>query len=63
MENLIIITVIAAVLVSVITGVITYFGVKTRAKSMLKEAESAGEMIKKEKILQAKEKFIQLKSD
>ena len=57
------IPVIAAVLVSIITGVVTYFGVKSRAKTILTTAENEGEMIKKEKILQAKEKFIQLKSD
>ncbi len=34
-----------------------------RKSSILKEAETEGEMIKKEKILQAKEKFIQLKSE
>ena len=36
---------------------------KRKRASLLKEAESEGEMIKKEKILQAKEKFIQLKSE
>ena len=35
--------------------------VRNKKAAILKEAESAGEMIKKEKILQAKEKFIQLK--
>ena len=37
--------------------------VRNKKAAILKEAESAGEMIKKEKILQAKEKFIQLKSE
>jgi ribonuclease Y len=36
---------------------------KKRRASILKEAETEGDMIKKEKILQAKEKFIQLKSE
>ena len=34
-----------------------------RKSAILKEAEAEGEMIKKERILQAKEKFIQLKSE
>ena len=34
-----------------------------KARNILKEAESEAEMIKKDKILQAKEKFIQLKAD
>lgn len=36
---------------------------ENRKNSILREAETEGEMIKKEKILQAKEKFIQLKSE
>ncbi len=54
---------IIAAIVSAITGFATYYGVKLRAAAILKEAENAGEMIKKEKLLQAKEKFIQLKSE
>ena len=34
-----------------------------RRKNIIKEAESEGEVIKKDKILQAKERFLQLKSD
>ncbi len=52
-----------AVIVSAITGLATYFGVKARSKAILRKAEADGEMIKKEKLLQAKEKFIQLKSE
>ncbi len=37
--------------------------IKNKAKSIIREAESEGEVIKKDKILQAKEKFLQLKSD
>ena len=59
-----IITIIAiAVVVSVIVGGGTYYGVRLRAKSILQKAENDGEMLKKEKELQAKEKFIQLKSE
>ena len=59
-----IITIIAiAVVVSVIVGGGTYYGVRLRAKGILQKAENDGEMLKKEKELQAKEKFIQLKSE
>ncbi len=54
---------IIAAIVSAITGFATYYGVKVRSAAILKEAENEGEMIKKEKLLQAKEKFIQLKSE
>jgi len=59
--------VILAIVVSAATGFATYFAVmKTTEKrrlNMVKEAEVEGEMIKKEKILQAKERFIQLKAE
>ena len=54
---------IIAAIVSAITGFATYYGVKVRSAAILKDAENEGEMIKKEKLLQAKEKFIQLKSE
>ena len=34
-----------------------------KSQQVLKDAEEKGEMIKKDKILQAKEKFLQLKSE
>lgn len=37
--------------------------IKLQANAIIKEAESAGEAIKKEKILQAKERFIELRSE
>ena len=55
--------VVIAAAVSAVTGFATFFGVKARSGAILKEAENEGEMIKKEKMLQAKEKFIQLKSE
>ncbi len=59
-----IITIVAiAAVVSAITGAAAYYGVRLRSKAIIKEAENEGEMIKKEKLLQAKEKFIQLKSE
>lgn len=62
MVEIIIIAIIAAV-VSAVAGGATFYAVKQRSKSIIREAENAGEMLKKEKLLQAKEKFIQLKSD
>ncbi len=61
MEYLII--AVIAIVVSAVAGFATHYGVKLRAKAIIKDAENDGEMIKKEKILQAKEKFIQLKSE
>lgn len=61
MDILMIVVIAAAV--SAVTGFATFFGVKARSGAILKEAENEGEMIKKEKMLQAKEKFIQLKSE
>jgi ribonuclease Y len=64
--NTIITIVIAVSAAAAATGVTLLLGgniSKKRRSSILKEAETEGEMIKKEKILQAKEKFIQLKSE
>jgi len=48
-------------------GFISYFiwdkALRTKSVKIVKEAESEAEVIKKEKILQAKEKFLQLKSE
>ncbi len=60
------ILIIVLIALIVITGVSSYFiisKVMARKSAILKEAEAEGEMIKKERILQAKEKFIQLKSE
>ena len=46
-----------------VTRFITKNTIRAQREAALKEAEAEGEMIKKERILQAKEKFIQLKSD
>ena len=47
----------------IVATYITKNTIKKQCAAALKEAEAEGEMIKKEKILQAKEKFIQLKSE
>ena len=65
-------TIVITAIISVIVTLVTYILVTTyitknsiqkQRATALKEAEAEGEMIKKEKILQAKEKFIQLKSE
>ena len=60
------ILIIVLIALIVITGVSSYFIISkamARKSAILKEAEAEGEMIKKARILQAKEKFIQLKSE
>lgn len=59
----IILAVVGLVAGALVGGLSAYFIAKSRAKAIVAKAEVDGEMIKKEKMLQAKEKFIQLKSD
>ena len=62
-----IITVISALLALVLGSVLTlvFFQMilRRRSTNIIKEAEAEAEVIKREKILQAKEKFLQLKSE
>ena len=58
-----IIIAIAAIVAAVIGGGAAYYGAKLRAKAIIDKAEHDGEMLKKEKELQAKERFMQLKSE
>ena len=46
-----------------VVNLVTRNTIRKRCEAAVKEAEAEGEMIKKEKLLQAKEKFIQLKSE
>ena len=56
--------IIVGVVVGAVVGAVAAFmAARSRAKAIVAQAEADGEMIKKEKMLQAKEKFIQLKSD
>ena len=61
------ITIIATLLSLIAGAVATYFilqnVVKGKSTRIIKEAEEEAELIKKERILQAKEKFLQLKSE
>ncbi len=47
----------------VITSTFLKKAIEKKSENILKDAEEKGEMIKKDKILQAKEKYLQLKSD
>ncbi|MBE9468781.1 MAG: ribonuclease Y [Bacteroidetes bacterium] len=62
-----ILIIIAVVMSFAIGATITYFmqqkAFKTRSKNIIKDAEIEAEVIKKEKILQAKEKFFHLKTE
>ncbi|MFI3278647.1 MAG: ribonuclease Y [Rikenellaceae bacterium] len=58
-----IIVIVVTIISAIVAGVLSYLGVKMRSQSIIKKAEDDGEMIKKEKALQAKERFIKLKSD
>ena len=55
--------IVGVVVGAVVGGCLAYVAARARAKAIVIKAEADGEMIKKEKMLQAKEKFIQLKSD
>ena len=59
--------VIAASVALFVGGFISYFiwnkVLKAKSSKIIKEAESESEVIRKEKILQAKERFLQLKSE
>ena len=55
--------VVAVAIYAVVTNLVIKTSIRKRREAAVKEAEAEGEMIKKERILQAKEKFIQLKSE
>lgn len=59
----ILIAVLAFIGGSLATWVIIVQAMKSRSRKIIREAEAEAEVIKKEKILQAKEKFLQLKAD
>lgn len=60
-------TVILIACTFVVGGGLSYMlwqaALKSKSRTIIKEAESEAEVIKKDKILQAKEKFLQLKAD
>ncbi|MDE5611813.1 MAG: ribonuclease Y, partial [Odoribacter sp.] len=64
MTTLGIITIAAAFLIGAGIGwLIMKLAMKYRAQNIIKEAEAEAEVIKKDKILQAKEKFLQIKAE
>lgn len=66
MTNIILVIITAIVSVGIyafVTNVLMKKSLSKKREAMLKEAETEGEMIKKERILQSKEKYIQLKSE
>lgn len=61
---LIIIAAVAGVIVgALITSTLLRKAVEKKSEHILRDAEEKGEMIRKDKILQAKEKFLQMKAD
>lgn len=59
---------IVAALIGLVVGVVitnTFLkkAIEKKSENILKDAEEKGEMIKRDKVLQAKEKYLQLKSD
>lgn len=63
MTTVIIIAAVCVIAAAVGAYFVVLKSTEKRRSSIIKEAESEGEMIKKEKILQAKERFIQLKAE
>ena len=59
-----IITGVVALVVGFVIGyILINITLKYRSKNIIKEAEAEAEVIKKDKILQAKEKFLQIKAE
>src|ERR1035437_121388 len=62
-----VITIILAICSLIIGSVISYFAytylLQNKSKKVIADAEQEAEVIKKEKMLQAKERFLQLKSE
>ncbi len=59
----ILLLILALIIGGFMTWVIIFTAFKTRSRRVIQEAEVEAEIIKKEKILQAKDKFLQLKAE
>lgn len=60
----IIIAGVVALIVGILIGyIVIRLALKHRSENIIKEAEAEAEVIKKDKILQAKEKFLQIKAE
>ncbi len=55
--------IVAVVIYAVVSNILAKNGANSKAKAIIDKATSDAEIIKKERMLQAKEKFIQLKSE
>ncbi|MFI3327734.1 MAG: ribonuclease Y [Rikenellaceae bacterium] len=58
-----VISLVAAVVSALLGGVLAFVVTKSRAASLVKDAEASAEMVRKERALQAKEKFMMLKQE
>jgi ribonuclease Y len=62
-KQLLVIAIISALVGAVIAFVILKVALRKKTRQLVQDAEAEAEMIKKEKALQAKEKFLQLKAE
>ena len=62
-KQLLVVAIISALVGAVIAFVILKIALKKKTRQLVQDAEAEAEMIKKEKALQAKEKFLQLKAE
>ncbi len=58
-----VVAIVAAIAGGLITFIVLKVALKKKTKQLVQDAEAEAEMIKKEKALQAKEKFLQLKAE
>jgi ribonuclease Y len=62
-KTLLVVAIAAAIAGGLITFIVLKVALKKKTKQLVQDAEAEAEMIKKEKALQAKEKFLQLKAE
>ncbi len=62
-KTLLVVAIVAAIAGGLITFIVLKVALKKKTKQLVQDAEAEAEMIKKEKALQAKEKFLQLKAE
>ena len=62
-KTLLVVAIAAAIAGGLITFIVLKIALKKKTKQLVQDAEAEAEMIKKEKALQAKETFLQLKAE
>ena len=62
-KQLLVIAIVSALAGAVIAFIILKVALRKKTRQLVQDAEAEAEMIKKEKALQAKEKFLQLKAE